>query len=137
MKKMTLLIIAVLVAIFSSGCVSQSAVDAAIDQKIAANNAAYVQPLITQQCLHIGAIRADVVCNQNAISKSNEQVSERYNVLMDHYKKQQQAASNALLKAAPVKEPVQIEPVEKETISASVSASEAVPQEVVLASSGQ
>lgn len=136
---MTLLIIAILAAIFSSGCVSQSALHAAIDEKIAANNAAFVQPMMAQQNLQISSVRAEVAQNRRAISESNAQVAVHQNVLIDHYVKQQQLATAALGILAP--EPVSatlimpVAPVTNETISAPASATEAVPEPVVPATS--
>ena len=133
---MTLLIIAVLIAIFSSGCVSQSAIDAAIDQKIAANNVAFVQPMMAQQNLQISSVGAEVAQNRQAISKFNAQVAVHQNVLIDHYVKQQQQATAALGILAP--EPIftaPTTPVIEETISAPASAAEAVPELVVSATS--
>ena len=130
---MTLLIIAVLVAIFSSGCVSQSALDAAIDQKIAANNVTFVQPMMAQQNMQISSVGAEVAQNRQAISKSSAQVAVHKNVLVDHYVKQQQLASAALGVLAPGS--ASAEPVIEETISAPASAAEAVPELVVSATS--
>ncbi|MBC8205773.1 MAG: hypothetical protein ISR85_03850 [Kiritimatiellales bacterium] len=133
---MKLLIIAVLAAIFSSGCVSQNAIDAAIDQKIAANNVAFVQPMMAQQNLQISSVGAEVAQNRQAISKSSAQMAVHQNVLVDHYVKQRQQATAALEVLTP--EPVYAAPaapVTEETISAPASAAEAVPEPVVSATS--
>ena len=133
------LIIAALFAVFSCGCVSQSAIDAAIDQKIAANNVAFVQPMMAQQNLQISSVRAEVAQNRRAISKSNAQVAVHQDVLIDHYVKQQQQATAALGVLAP--EPIYttpaapIAPVTNEMISAPASAAEAVPEQVAPATS--
>jgi len=139
---MRLLIITALFAIFSSGCVSQSAIDAAIDQKIAANNVAFVQPMMAQQNLQISSIQAEVAQNRRAISKSNAQVAVHQNVLIDHYVKQQQLATAALgilapepVYATPVAPTAPAAPVTNQTISAPASATEAVPEQVAPATS--
>ena len=138
MNKMTILIIAALIAIFSSGCVSQSTIDAAIDQKVAANNVAFVQPMMAQQNLQISSVKSEVAQNRQAISRSSAQVAVHQNVLIDHYVQQQQLATAALGILAP--EPVSAAPVTpaspiEKTISAPASATEAVPEQAASAAS--
>lgn len=134
---MKALLSAVLVAVFSTGCVSQRAIDKAIDEKIAANNVAFVQPMMAQQNLQIRTVQANVTRNQQAISKSNAQVSVHQDVLVDHYMQQQQQAAAALMTLSPEPAPsVQTTPVVTEnSISAPVSATEVVPEPVAPATS--
>lgn len=94
---MTLIIIAILAALFSSGCVSSRAVRSMIDEQIAANNQTYLDPALAQQTQQISAVKAEAVRNREAISKSSAQVAVHQTVLVDQYKNQQQQASNALL----------------------------------------
>jgi len=134
---MKLIIIAILVAVFSNGCVSQSAIDKAIDEKIAANNVAFVQPMMAQQNLQIRAVQTDVIRNKQAILKSNAQVSVHQDVLIDHYTQQQKQAETALMTLSPESAPVlPTTPVITENTNlAPVSAAEAVPEPVAPATS--
>lgn len=135
---MTVRMIAVLIAVFSSGCVSQSSINKAIDQKIAANNVAFVQPMMAQQNLQISAVRTDVIRNQQAISKSNAQVSVHQNVLIDHYMKQQQQAASALSTLVPETTSLPLATLPNPTaptLSAPASAAEVVPEPVAPATS--
>ena len=119
---MTRLIIAALIAIFSSGCVSQSALDQAINEKIAANNIAFVQPMMAQQNLRIEALAGETDQNRDAISKSSGRVTQHREALVDLYKTQQRQATTALktLNPEPVAAPIEI-------FSAPVLAPEVVP----------
>ena len=140
---MRLIIVAVFVAIFSTGCVSQSKIDAAINQKIAENNVAFVQPMMAQQNQQISSVRADVTRNHQLISKSNAQVSTHHTVLVDHYLNQQELATEALSTLSPgtgshLSKPVSspaTNPTAKTTLSAPVSATEVVPEPVAPATS--
>ncbi len=124
---MTLLIIAALIAIFSSGCVSQSALDQAINKKIAANNVTFVQPMMAQQNLQIETLTVGIARNQTDISLSAGRVDEHRGVLVDLYKTQQKQAAAAL---------ETLDPAPVELISAPVLAPEVVP-EAALASASE
>jgi len=129
---MKLLMITILAAFLSSGCVSQSSIDKAIDQKIAANNVAFVQPMMAQQNLQIRAVQADVTRNKQAILKSTAQVSVHQDVLVDHYMQQQHQAAAALMTLSPEPAPItQAAPIVTDSaVPAPVSAAAGIPETV-------
>ena len=98
MKTLRLLPVA---ALIFTGCVSQTALNQAVDEKIAANNVAFVQPMMAQQNLKIEAMEERVKQNARTISKSTGQVSTHRDLLIDHYRNQQERASTALQKLVP------------------------------------